>query len=395
MSLRLNFLLSLVLLCRAFVGAADTVTISEALDTAGHSCISKCLYYTYLTDMGKAMGCGAPYDNNCYCATASASATVADGFMSKCASSLCQRGDYTLDLSSMQSYYGSYCMAAGYTQPGATEWYNPAEATSESEPASSTGSSDSSNNSDDSDAEPSKTLNSGAVETTTQLTIVTQTTEGGAGATQSRVIVYATSTLLVNSDGSPASLNIDDSDDNSSVKIGVGVAVPVVAILGAALAWWFWRRRRRNARFAPGTQPSEEAGTGDDSTTRPAMSAVPVARKPVGSSSVSPVSASVSPVSKTNELAGHGVQRELGGQEIHPFPVVTPSPPIAAAGHHEVNGDTTWRPEMDGRSQRVEVPGEGRPLELSGQSQSPPPGYTHAAQDQSTQRWELPDNSRQ
>ncbi|KAK7397517.1 hypothetical protein QQX98_013111 [Neonectria punicea] len=393
MARRLPLLSTLLLLFRALVQAADTVTISEDLDRTGHTCISKCLYYTYITDMGRAMGCGSPYNNDCYCATASASASVADGFMSKCASSLCERGDYTLDLSSIQSLYGSYCMGAGFTQPGATEWYNPAEATSEPDPTSSSSSNSDDDNSD-SDVEPSKTLDSGAAETTTQMTIVTQTTEGGAEATKSRVIVYATSTLLVNSDGSPASLNIDDSDDNSSVKIGVGVAVPVVAILGAALAWWFWRRRR-NARFAPGVQPSEEAGTSNTSTTHPPMSAVPVARKPVGSSAVSPVSAAVSPVSKTNELAGHGVQRELGGQEIHPFPVVTPSPPIAAAGHHEVNGDTAWRPEMDGQGQRVEVSRDGRPPELPGQSQSPPPGYTHATQGQSTQRWELPDNSRQ
>lgn len=199
MARRLPLFPTLMLLFRAFVRAADTVTISEDLDAAGHSCISKCLYYTFITDMGSAMGCGLPYDNNCYCATASASASVAGGFMSKCASSLCERGDYSLDLNSMQSFYGSYCMGAGFTQPGATEWYNPAEATSESEPASSSSGSSSSND-DNSDAEPSKTLDSGAAETTTQFTIVTQTTEGGAGATKSRgkfLLLMATVPLLL------------------------------------------------------------------------------------------------------------------------------------------------------------------------------------------------------
>ncbi|KAG9503120.1 hypothetical protein J7337_005959 [Fusarium musae] len=126
-------LLSVLLLSLPFALSADfeSVTISANLDNVGHTCISKCLYYTVLSDMGRAMGCDDPYDNNCYCATAAASANKADGFMSKCATSLCSAGDRSRDLTSMQSYYASYCMGAGFTQPGATEWYNPAEATEE------------------------------------------------------------------------------------------------------------------------------------------------------------------------------------------------------------------------------------------------------------------------
>jgi hypothetical protein len=124
-----------------------------------------------------------------------ASATVAGNWMSECASSICGRGDHSLDISSMQSIYASYCMGAGYTRPGATEWYNPAEATTESDPTS-TGGSDS----DSSNAEPSMTVDSGTAETTTQLTIVTQTTEGGAGATKSLgrfMLLVATVPLLL------------------------------------------------------------------------------------------------------------------------------------------------------------------------------------------------------
>lgn len=191
----------------------------------------------------------------------------------------------------------------------------------------------------------------------------------------------------MNSDGSPASLNIDDSDDNSSVKIGVGVAIPVAAILAAALGWWFWRRRRRSA---PGTQPSEETGVSTNpSAAAPAMAAVPVTRKPVGTSTASPVS----PVSKTNELHSDSLKGEVDGHEVKPFLVGTPSPPVQVPGQHEVNGDTALRPEMDGRSARVEVSGEGRPPELPEQSQSPPPVYTTKAE-HPAQRWELPDNSR-
>lgn len=172
----------------------ESVTINRDLDNVVHTCVSKCLYYTIVSDMGKAMGCDDPYDNNCYCATASASASQADAWMSKCASKTCSAGDRSRDLSSMQSIYASYCMGAGFTQPGATNWYNPAEATEE--PQSPSGEDDD----DSTNAEPSKTADSGSVETTTHLTIVTQTTEGGAGPSKSRgkfLLLMATVPLLL------------------------------------------------------------------------------------------------------------------------------------------------------------------------------------------------------
>ncbi|KAF4977788.1 hypothetical protein FZEAL_5754 [Fusarium zealandicum] len=393
----------LFLLPLVFSADFESVSIESNLDNAGHTCISKCLYYTLIDDMGSAMGCGNPYDNRCYCATETESASNAGAWMSKCASS-CSAGDRSRDLSSMQSHYASYCMAAGFTQPGATRWYNPAEATEEP-------SSDEDDRvSDSTDAEPSRTVDSGAAETTTQMTIVTQTTEGGAGPSKSRgtvparlslsgsavltdlllVIVEATSTYWVDPDGSPANMGSSE-DEGSTIKIGVGVAVPVVALFAAGLfAWWFIRRRRqRHAQPPPATQPLSEVTTGGG----PAIAPIPerketLQRKPVGTASVSPLSS----FSHTNELSGVGVQRELSGREIHPFPNVTPSPPIVMAGQHEMTGEGR-RPdlEMDGRDARVEMSGEGRPPELPGQTRSPPPVYTPA---EATQRWELPDNSR-
>ncbi|KAM0432330.1 hypothetical protein ACHAPT_004871 [Fusarium lateritium] len=368
----------LYLLPLALSADFESVTISRELDNVVHTCVSKCLYYTILSDMGTAMGCDDPYDNNCYCATASASASQADAWMSKCASNTCSAGDRSRDLSSMQSIYASYCMGAGYTQPGATNWYNPAEATEES-------SSDDADN-DSSNAEPSKTVDSGSVETTTRMTIVTQTTEGGAGPSKSRVTVEATSTYYVNPDGSPARIG---SNDNSAVKIGVGVAVPVVAIAAIGLfAWWFIRRRKqRQAQTLPTSQPVTEASTGGGAAIAPERKDT-IQRKPIGATAVSPVSS----LSQTNELSGVGVQRELSGREVQPFPNVTPGPPVVVPGQHEMTGDG-WRPnlEMDGRDARVEMSGEARPPELPGQTRSPPPVYT--AQE-TTQRWELPDNSR-
>ncbi|EGU77879.1 hypothetical protein FOPG_14897 [Fusarium oxysporum f. sp. conglutinans race 2 54008] len=364
----------------------ESVTISANLDNVGHTCISKCLYYTLLTDMGRAMGCDDPYDNNCYCATAAASANKADGFMSKCATSLCSAGDRSRDLTSMQSYYASYCMGAGFTQPGATEWYNPAEATEEptNEPTA--------ESSGGSDARPSRTANSGGDGTSTHMTIVTQTAEDGAARTQ--VIVEATSTYWVNSDGSPASSKNEDGG-TSVVKIGVGIAVPVVVIAAGLFAWWFIRRRnQQKAQYPHTSQPLSEVTTGGGPAVVASVSpSTPerrdtLPRKPVGASTIS----SVSSLSKTNELSGIGVQRELSGREVHPFPNMTPSPPIQVAGQHEMSGEG-WRPnlEMDGRDARVEMSGEARPPEL--------PGYINSANaytpHESVQRWELPDNSRQ
>ncbi|KLO89034.1 uncharacterized protein LW93_12454 [Fusarium fujikuroi] len=381
-------LLSVLLLSLPLVLSADfeSVTISANLDNVGHTCISKCLYYTVLSDMGRAMGCDDPYDNNCYCATAAASANKADGFMSKCATSLCSAGDRSRDLTSMQSYYASYCMGAGFTQPGATEWYNPAESTEEptNEPTA--------ESSGDSDAKPSRTAKSGGDATSTHMTIVTQTAEDGASRTQ--VIVEATSTYWVYSDGSPATSKNED-DGTSIVKIGVGVAVPVVIIAAGLFAWWFIRRRRQQkTQYPHNTQPLSEVTTGGGPAVLAYVSpSTPerrdtLPRKPVGASTIS----SVSSLSKTNELSGISVQRELSGREVHPFPNMTPSPPIKVAGQHEMSGEG-WRPdlEMDGRDARVEMSGEARPPEL--------PGYTNSANaytpHESVQRWELPDNSRQ
>jgi hypothetical protein len=208
------------------------------------------------------------------------------------------------------------------------------------------------------------------------------------------VIVEATSTYWVNSDGSPASANRDD-DGGSAIKIGVGVAVPVVALIAAAIfACWFIRRRRqRKAQLSHPTQPLSEVTTSGGPTVVAASPSTPerrdtLPRKPVGASTIS----SVSSLSKTNELSGVGLQRELAGREVHPFPDMTPSPPIQVAGQHEMTGEG-WRPnlEMDGRDARVEMSGDARRPEL--------PGYTNAANaytpHESVQRWELPDNSRQ
>ncbi|RFN47256.1 hypothetical protein FIE12Z_8540 [Fusarium flagelliforme] len=375
--------LSVVLTLIPLILAADfgVVSIESNFEKYGHYCINECLD-NYDKDMGEAMGCGYPYRNDCYCATAAASASKADKFMSKCVSSLCSEGDLAGDLISMQSYYASYCMAAGFTQPGATEWYSPAEATEEA----------TSDNSDTgSDAQPSRTANSVVDAISTRMTVITQTAEDGAVRTQ--VIVEATSTYFVKSDGSPASPK-NDNDGSSAIKIGVGVAVLVVALIAAAIFvyWWRRQRRRRKARLSQPTQPLGEVTTGDGPTVVPTSTSTPERRdtperNPVGASTIS----SVSSLPRTNELPDTGVQREHGGREVQPFPGLTPSPPIRVAGQHEMTGDGL-RPtlEMDGRDARAEMSGEARPSELLGNTN----GANAYTPHESVQRWELPDNSR-
>lgn len=161
------------------LAAAQTVSINNDLNV-GHGCVSNCLIYTYYVgdDIGDALKCGTPYDNDYYCATASASASVATSWLDNCASVSCAAGDLTRDLSTMQSIYASYCQNAGFTQPGATAWYNPSTATSTTSEAAT--------------AEPSRTATSGPPQTTTQLTVVTQTTTGdGPGRTRGKSWLFS------------------------------------------------------------------------------------------------------------------------------------------------------------------------------------------------------------
>lgn len=109
---------SLIPLCLSI----ETVSIEF---TKQHACISSCLImsdpFYGKTDIASAMGCKAPLDNSCYCATATESVAKASSWMDKCASSACGSGDLTQDINSMHVIYASYCVRAGLTQPGATE----------------------------------------------------------------------------------------------------------------------------------------------------------------------------------------------------------------------------------------------------------------------------------
>ena len=113
-----------------------TVSIDKKIPTNAHACIDDCLMRPYHSDpdIGAALQCGDPYEDECYCATVTASASVASRHINECASSHCAAGDMTRDISSMRAIYASYCIAAGFTQPIVSAWYTAGDGPDDSAP---------------------------------------------------------------------------------------------------------------------------------------------------------------------------------------------------------------------------------------------------------------------
>lgn len=152
-----------------------SVTIDNDVPYEAHDCVEICLdsqgSFQNEDDIGHILECGSPYNEACYCATESASASAVSNFINDCASKRCAKGDMTRDISTIRSIYASYCSQAGFTQPLVSEWYTNAGGPDET--ATST-------------AEPSQTQESGAAGTITDTTLVTQTAASEDGATGSR-----------------------------------------------------------------------------------------------------------------------------------------------------------------------------------------------------------------
>ncbi|KAK4234364.1 hypothetical protein C8A03DRAFT_37863 [Achaetomium macrosporum] len=332
-------------------------TVSEFGEDWPHSCVPHCLgrWPVLYDNIGAALRCGDPFYNDCYCATAAASASRATSFLESCASASCNGGDLTVDLSAMQSKYASYCMVNGFTQPGATNWYNPAATTTRASPA------------------PGSTGAAGPASTTTQVTVVTQTTtpgSSGGSSSQPRVTtVDATSTVWVNPAGSVVSAPSSDRNNNAlALGLGVGLGVALALAVAGFGTWMCIRRKRRRQPLAsPNDAALPPMGDG------PAASPSPIPRKSVAAAAATPSPLSDAP--GTSELGGQGIRPELGGTGLHPFPDVAPSPPVAVPGQHELHG-------------------LGRQPELPGQPRSPPPQYSQVVAASGTpagrDRWELP-----
>ncbi|KAH6686424.1 hypothetical protein F5X68DRAFT_240714 [Plectosphaerella plurivora] len=345
-----------------------------------HRCVTSCVYRLGLnTDIGDILRCGTPYLNDCYCPTATPALREVESYATACASEKCEAGDQSHDVSGIKFAYASYCAGAGYNQ-GLEAWFAPAEATTEPEaPATATqGAADG---------------GAGDVVTTTQLTVVTQTTAGNDADTRSRVVVHATSTLWVDASGATvAAPSGGGGGSNVALGAGVGAGVGVALILVGIFAWLCIRRRRRNrvANNLPpvgGPAPPMVAVSPDQGR----------ARKPVASAEVIP---SPSPVS---ELNGYGQQQELGGKSVTPTPVSPINSPVPVPIQTRMWNSEPHRPELHGQgggpppvSPLAPAPIHNRPHEmwnsdprpeLYGQGGSPPPNYHQLA---NTQRTELP-----
>ena len=120
-------LLPLLLLAHPSLG--QTVTITQDIPFTGHDCVEDCLYRPYAApiDLGDALECGPPYEEDCYCVTAAPQATIVSRHINDCASESCSRGDLTKDIESMKYYYAGYCVENGYTADLIEEWYSSAE----------------------------------------------------------------------------------------------------------------------------------------------------------------------------------------------------------------------------------------------------------------------------
>ncbi|OAQ96119.1 hypothetical protein LLEC1_05287 [Akanthomyces lecanii] len=255
-------LAALVALASPVLGA--TASITSIIPNQAHQCIKLCAWYNYQGNIPVALGCDDPYENDCYCPTATESVSRVSVAIEKCVSSRCGAGDYTRDLSSLRSIYAGYCKDAGFTQDAAMLGYT--AATTADPTPSTTASSLSSSTAvtgakTDSSSQASKTTSGGA-STTTQRTTVTQTRASGAdGTSSSVVVVQETETVFV--DGAKGS---KASGPSMAIKIGLGVAVPVVVLLimgGVGLL--IFRKRRAAAarrRALADTAIAEEHGGG-------------------------------------------------------------------------------------------------------------------------------------
>ncbi len=381
--------LLLALLTR--LATASQVSIRSNVPDNAHDCVGGCLVQSYY-NLGKAMACGSPLDNDCYCATASASVSVASAFIDKCVSTACAGGDASKDRSIMRSIYGAYCLGAGYTQPGISSWV-PAVATTDS-PSSTRAEA----------SRPSETGGPNSVPTQTE------ETSGGGVATKSQrksilLGVVCSSKRSDLNDSNLCSLlaatgaatvtvfatSTPEPKDNSAVKIGVGVAVPVAALLAFGLGFWLWmRRRQRNYNAGPGhaqppmqqnyyQQPPPPQQQPQDYQNY-TQGAAGVVRKAVPAPTVSPVSQS------KGVTGGDNRPQELNSQFAPPAPTspVSRSTTIATQGQYTMAPVAGHGSELPGQTQTQH---QHPASELS----SYPPGYDDG---RGTPRWELAGNAR-
>ncbi|KAI9162922.1 benzoate 4-monooxygenase cytochrome P450 [Paramyrothecium foliicola] len=328
----------------------DTVyeDIKSSIPSDGHNCLQQCIFSPGVyEDIGTALACGRPVENECYCATPTALATVARDWIDSRASSRCAAGDLEWDITSMRSIYARYCINAGFTQPIVSEWYTTQE---EEEPKTT----EDPNAEGDSRTTTSQT-GGNQLERTTRLTVVTETSQSeppdsGAGRTIETVDVTSTLTVSPTTSNDANMRNSLDGASNDQNKrnlgIGLGLGIGVALVLAAIGVWLCLRRRKKHepqslaAGYGYGQQ--NETALNNVASQPPTQTVSPVGkieRKAVPSTMSNP-----SPFQpEKTELSGQHVMREVSGREMHPLPDLTPSPPVPVPGQYELWADNRTR----------------------------------------------------
>ncbi|KAH8586502.1 hypothetical protein B0O99DRAFT_644374 [Bisporella sp. PMI_857] len=311
-TLRCPALLALTLLTTLITYVLAQIESVSIGRTYPHTCVNDCVYepnWGFVGAIEDALGCAKPVANNCYCATASASVSAVDSWLSSCATASCGKGDVSDDVIAMKSVYASYCLQAGFTAPVISTWYTPATTTASS-----------------------------YTPTTTQLTIVTQTAPPSNSGSGTHVTVYATSTQWVSNEGSNIPAPASQSGPNKvALRAGLGVGIPAFIVL-VGVGVWLCRRRRRDTQ-PPMQEQWPQYLPSQDGAEAPSLLAQPGSPP----SAATPVA---SPVLQKTELAGgEGVRREISSVEVHPFPIINPSQPVAVPGNHELYAQNTG-PEL-------------------------------------------------
>lgn len=157
---------------------SQTVTIKKDIPIREHDCIEDCLFRPYNRDIdvGDALECAPPYQEDCYCPSDDSQAEIVSRHLDSCANEHCSRGDLSQDVDKMRAHYATYCVEKGYTADLVDEWYSALEtavsSTSEEETTTETTTTVST---DSEESAPSttapetseRTTTSGAIETTT------------------------------------------------------------------------------------------------------------------------------------------------------------------------------------------------------------------------------------
>jgi hypothetical protein len=107
--------------------ANSTPEVISITFTWVHDCAGECIDaqgYDIAT-LADVINCDYPVYNYCYCPTDTESIDSIRSWLSQCVSMRCSAGDFSTDVSAVESGYASYCIEAGYSQSGATTWFEP------------------------------------------------------------------------------------------------------------------------------------------------------------------------------------------------------------------------------------------------------------------------------